>query len=128
MPRTLIGVSLGWQAVLLHLLQHSHSHRRIMEERCVQAGTTLDEWYRRCQVADYHESARTILHDLTTNHSQYEQLEVVPQQEPAATTYVIGLPLPMEMELDLLYTQLPQARQIFQAAQLTDTLSFYTMK
>ena len=127
MPRALVGVTLGWQGLLAHLLQHSVVHRQVMAERCSQARTTLQEWYQRCQTADYDGSGRAVLQDLIKSHSQYGQLELVPQQDYAPTSYVVGLPLPAEMELDLLYTQLPQARQIFQSAGLTDTLKFYTM-
>ena len=127
MPRTLLGVVLQWSELLSHLLQHSPAHRTRLEELCVQAGTTLPEWYQRTHSPDYQESARMVLHGFMKDHPTHDQWEIHPQQEHTASSYVVGCRIPNEFELDMLGVQLPQARQRFQALGLTAPLRFYTL-
>ena len=127
MARTFVGVSMEWRALLTYLLQRSPLHLNHLSDRCIKAQTTLDAWYQRCQTAAYEDVALAIVHNFVLEYPQLEQLEVVPLASTTSRSYVIGLPLPVEMEVELLNTQLPQAKQLFRNAGLPDILRLYTL-
>ena len=122
MVHAFIGITLDWQSVLTHLLQHSPSHRDKLTEYCIRDGTTLTEWYHRCHQPDYSTTARSLLHTFLQQYPQVEQLELIPL---TTASYILGLPLPPEIEVDRLTTQLPQAQVLFTTAGFTGILRLY---